>query len=314
MRNLIGRMLSLAMLLFFHGFAAFHSTAQTAAACPTAPNLVKVNVLAAVSFDSSSGLYTYQYTVASDPSSQQDVSDFAIDFAAPISNVTSPQGWTNGTFNGRSTTHWAATAAAPLPAGTPDVGQVPPALFPIKAGKSMSGFSLQSPNPPGPVNFYVLGDGGIPETASEAEAEALMDNCPQSTGGLLDMAVSGTTQGPVQFIPVQIDIKPGGSPNAVNPNNQGVVPVAILSSSSFDATQVDPITVRFGRAAAAPVDGGHVEDVNGDGIPDLVLQFSTPATGIVCGDTSETLTGKTLQGSAIRGSDSVVTVDCKKPH
>src|SRR5579864_3460229 len=62
----------------------------------------------------------------------------------------------------------------------------------------------------------------------------------------------------------------------------------------------------------APTDGGHIEDVNNDGLPDLVFQFPTPLTGIVCGDTSETLTGKTLSGTSIQGSDSVITVDCKK--
>ncbi len=88
--------------------------------------------------------------------------------------------------------------------------------------------------------------------------------------------------------------------------------MAILSSPSFDATRVDPTTVRFGPAGAAPTDAGHTDDVNKDGLPDLVFQFPTPATGIVCGDTFEVLTGKIVGGTPIRGSDSVVTVSCKK--
>jgi len=44
------------------------------------------------------------------------------------------------------------------------------------------------------------------------------------------------------------------------------------------------------------------------------VEFPAPATRILCGDTSETLTGKTLNGTSIRGSDTIVTVDCKKQH
>jgi hypothetical protein len=280
--------------------------------CPTPPNLVKVIATATVSFDSSAKLYTYSYTVQSDPSSQQEVSGVAIDFAPPIQNVTSPKGWTSATFAGRNTLVWAATAVAALPAGVADVGQVPPGLFQIKPGNSQVGFSFQSPNPPGPVNSYALGFADLGGADTEDGAEAIADSCPQSVGGFFDLAVIGTTQGPVQFIPVQIDIKPGETPNAVNPRDQGVVPVAILSSPSFDATQVDPTSVRFGPNGAAPTDLGHVEDVNKDGLPDLVFQFPTLATGIVCGDTFEVLTGKILSGAPIRGSDTIVTVDCKK--
>jgi hypothetical protein len=280
--------------------------------CPTPPNLVKVSVKATVSFDPVSSLFTYQYTVSSDATSQQEVSDIAIDFANPVSNVSSPNGWTSSTFADRNTVHWKATAAAPLAPDQVDVGQVPPGLFQIKPGTSLSGFSFQSPNQAGPVNAYALGFADLGSAASEAEAETIEDSCPQSVGGFFDLAVVVSTQGPVQFIPVQIDIKPGGTPNAINPHDQGVVPVAILSSSIFDATSVDPASVRFGPALAAPTDGGHVQDVNNDGLPDLLFQFPTPATGIVCGDTSETLTGKTLTGTPILGSDSVVTVSCKK--
>lgn len=203
--------------------------------------------------------------------------------------------------------------AAPLPPDQPDTGQVPPGLFQIKPASSLSGFSFTSPNQPGLVNFYALGFVDLPGADTEAEAESLLDNCPQSTGGFFDLAVTGTTQGPVTFIPVQIDIKPGSSPNAINLADQGVVPVAILSSASSDSTTVDPATVKFGPGGALAQNGaGHSEDINNDGLPDLVLQFPTEATGIACGDTSATLTGETFSGTEISGSDSVVTVHCKK--
>jgi hypothetical protein len=112
---------------------------------------------------------------------------------------------------------------------------------------------------------------------------------------------------------VALDIKPGTFPNTINPKSNGVIPVAILTTSSFDATLVDPRSVRFGpKGATEAHQQGHVEDVNHDGEPDLVLHFKTQATGIKCGDTSASLTGETLDGIPIQGSDAIKTVGCKE--
>ena len=114
-------------------------------------------------------------------------------------------------------------------------------------------------------------------------------------------------------IPVSIDIEPGQFPNRIHisqdPNRIEMTTVAILTTSTFDATTVDPTTVRFGKTGtkAAPVQAT-VADANGDGVPDLVLRFRTQDTGLQCGDTSAVLTGQTVSGQAIQGSDSIVTV------
>src|SRR6476469_9805892 len=197
-------------LLFLLGCTCI-APAQTVN-CPTPPNLVKVGVQANVTFDPVSKLFTFQYTVSNDATSQQEVSDVAIDFADPVSNITSPRGWTSSTFADRNTVHWKATAAAPLASGQVDVGQVPPGLFQIKPGTSLSGFSFQSPNNAGPVNTYALGFTDLGAASTEAEAETIEDTCP-GVGSFFDLAVLGSTQGPVLFVPVQIDIKPGGTPN-----------------------------------------------------------------------------------------------------
>ena len=289
----------------------WRSSAQSVK-CPAPPNLVSATVKATVTFDPNANLYTYQYTVTSDLSSRQDINAVAVDFSPPVKNVTHPKGWAGIPSAGRNTMVWAAVAVAPLPPGTRDNGQVPPSLFPIKPGNSLAGFSFQSPNPPGSVNSYALGPPSLGVADSEAGAEAIAEQCPRSIGGFFDLAIVGTTQGPAKFIPVQISIRPGSSPKTISPGAQEAIPVAILSSPSFDATTVDPATVRFGPAGATPIGSPRVADANNDGIPDLVFQFASAATGVLCGDTSEVLTARTLSGKSIQGSEPIVTVDCKK--
>jgi hypothetical protein len=110
---------------------------------------------------------------------------------------------------------------------------------------------------------------------------------------------------------VEIDIKPGSDPNSINPESKGIIPVAILTTDDFDATTVDPLSVQFGPEDGATEvhEKGHIEDVDEDGDPDLVLHFITQETGIVCEDVEARLTGETFDGQAIEGFDSVNIVD-----
>jgi hypothetical protein len=116
----------------------------------------------------------------------------------------------------------------------------------------------------------------------------------------------------VSPLTVTIDIKPGSYPNSINLGSGGNVPVAILGSPSFDATSVDPTTVRL---ASAPVQlkgkgtsMASVEDVNGDGIADLVVHVSTEALQLSESDTEAVLEGQTFGGVYIRGVDTVRVV------
>ncbi|MCX5885310.1 MAG: hypothetical protein NT096_05300 [Proteobacteria bacterium] len=111
-------------------------------------------------------------------------------------------------------------------------------------------------------------------------------------------------QGTVVSEQVSIDIKPGSFPNSINLKSKGNVPVAILSSPTFDASTVDWGTVEFAGAPALSI-GGSPEDVNSDGLLDLVLHFSTQSLNLTSGDTEACLTGKTLSGQEFKGCDSV---------
>ena len=109
---------------------------------------------------------------------------------------------------------------------------------------------------------------------------------------------------------VEIDIMPSGDPNSINPSIEGVLPVAILGSDSFDVADVDVTTLAFGPSGA-PFDhsqGPHFEDLNGDGFTDLMVHFRVEETGIEFGDRMACLRGETLDGTSFAGCDAVRTV------
>jgi hypothetical protein len=115
-------------------------------------------------------------------------------------------------------------------------------------------------------------------------------------------------------IPVGIDIKPDEAVNEVNPRSQGKLKVALLSADTFDATQVDLETIRFGATGAeAPRLRSWVEDVNGDGRLDTVLAFEVQDTQLTCASTSAVLSGSTQAGERFQGSDAVVPTGCNGP-
>ena len=129
--------------------------------------------------------------------------------------------------------------------------------------------------------------------------------------GLAAIAASLMAVAAVQANPtVDIDIKPGSDPNSINPRSRGLISVAILGSDTFDVTDVDVTTLAFGPDGASPV---HIalEDVNEDGYVDLISHYRTQDAGFKCGDTEGILRGRTVDGVAIEGSDSVRIVPCR---
>ena len=129
--------------------------------------------------------------------------------------------------------------------------------------------------------------------------------------GTLGMALPGAWQEP-EAMEVTIDIKPGDEPTVMDPRSEGMIPVAILSTDDFDATSVDPASVRFGANGddAAPV-RSMTEDIDQDGDTDLMFLFRAVQANIKCGDTSASLTGKTRAGQPIAGSESFTTEGCR---
>jgi probable HAF family extracellular repeat protein len=115
---------------------------------------------------------------------------------------------------------------------------------------------------------------------------------------------------------VAIDIKPGDASNVIKPGSSGTLPVAILSSKSFDAATVWPISVTVANAVVALRPDGEprasLKDVNRDGRLDLLLHVSKDALTLPRSSGRAELCGETMtpgaRGVVIEGTDAVRVV------
>jgi hypothetical protein len=109
---------------------------------------------------------------------------------------------------------------------------------------------------------------------------------------------------------ITTEIKLGDGPNCVNPKNKGVVPFAILGGE-FDVTTINQATLQVdddinaGTGGVAPAKLS-INDINGDGINDLVIHFNTQdlnKAGLLTDGRTIYITAKLLNGTLLVGSD-----------
>ena len=110
---------------------------------------------------------------------------------------------------------------------------------------------------------------------------------------------------------VKIDIEPTDETNMVNLSQKGALEAAILGAADFKIDDVDRETVML----KGQENNGNfrVEDVNNDGIKDLIVTFDTDDLSLDEDTKMLTLEGKTLDGKSFEGSDSVNVAATQKP-
>jgi len=117
-----------------------------------------------------------------------------------------------------------------------------------------------------------------------------------------------------KIIPIVIDVKPGNGDEVdpINLKSKGKTPVAVLSTETFDATTMNIGSIRFAGASVNVKNNGtfqaSFEDVNADGLLDLVLHFNTQDLNLTSASTEATLTGTTDNGRCVSATDSIKIV------
>lgn len=115
-----------------------------------------------------------------------------------------------------------------------------------------------------------------------------------------------------------IDIAPADTANIIHIGTRGMVQIAILSNTSFDApSMVTRSSLTFGRfgdeqsliyypvIVPVSIPACRILDVNGDGLKDLVCQFDRQRAGFQLTDTLGVVRGKTKTGVTFKGTDAV---------
>ncbi len=113
-------------------------------------------------------------------------------------------------------------------------------------------------------------------------------------------------------VEVAIDIKPGSDPNCFNLNGKGVIPVAVLGSSTFDVSDIDTSQVLFDglevRVRGNSLPQCSIKEVSGDAYQDLVCQFVDDPNFWSGGTAEGSVTGVLFDGTTFEGTDSICIV------
>ncbi|MGH9866913.1 MAG: Kelch repeat-containing protein [Candidatus Polarisedimenticolia bacterium] len=111
---------------------------------------------------------------------------------------------------------------------------------------------------------------------------------------------------------VRIDVRPGNEDNVIHPGSAGLLPVAVAGELAFDVRSVDATTATFAGAPVARRPNGSsmasVKDLNGDGFPDLLMQFLGARLVIPDGLTEGQFLGRTLDELPLAGTDLIRVV------
>jgi hypothetical protein len=113
-----------------------------------------------------------------------------------------------------------------------------------------------------------------------------------------------------QLFEVQIDIRPDSEENPIKLGSRGVIPVILYGEVDFAVEDIDVDTLAFGPngSPVAHRNGPHFDDLDGDGLLDMILHHRIADTGLTGYDTEACLNGETIDGISFEGCDDVTPV------
>lgn len=172
-----------------------------------------------------------------------------------------------------------------------------------RSGSGHSGLWLIQPDGSGVEALHGTDGADRPVWSPDASKIAFDDFMHIYVFDLTNRTVKPLTQ--LNVLSIVIYIKPGVA-NTISPKSERSIPVAILSAPWFDPVrQIDQSSIRFGptgteRSAASCI----ADDVNEDGVTDLVCQFDV-AAAFSPANTEGILKAKDANGILFEGRDAV---------
>ncbi len=136
------------------------------------------------------------------------------------------------------------------------------------------------------IGDYDCNGNGIPDsvdiangTSQDCNGNGIPDECDIASGTSKDVNHNGIPD-ECETIIANLDIKPGSCPNPFNPKSQGVLPVALVGTSTFSVTDVVLESLQLARSDGV---GGSVPPLFGPPGPHPVFaDVATPFTGAPC--------------------------------
>ncbi|MDH5648173.1 MAG: PPC domain-containing protein [Gammaproteobacteria bacterium] len=155
-------------------------------------------------------------------------------------------------------------------------------------------------------NFHLPATGryyvGVSNYPRYFQNGGVVTNATRGASGDYTLVITGVSPD-VQMI--DIEVKPGNHEWApINPKSRGKIPVAILSTGSFDARNVDLTTLTFGSTgdeASLSHCGKSNQDFNNDGRLDVMCHFNNQDASFNYSDIEGILRGATTDGTRIEG-------------
>lgn len=328
----------------------FSTFCEGADYCPSPRSGVDPIVKTSVSFDKKTMLYRYRYSLKNGGNGRLPLDFFGLYITETPSSSRSPAHWI-GTFTDLSFAPsdftWLTHAPKDSEANKiSDSVTLSDPAYALKPGQSAEGFEIISPQPPGVVQFYAE---GFTQPAVSTPTEKNDEPVPQcETSNFknpkIQNQVTGMTTGPsdpaIQSVRIRAREEKGeGRCSTIYPKKpSGKIAILVLSTRSFDASQIDVSSVIFGPGyapaiASRPTPSGKGEKIDEDeqmewerssedfraGEADrknvhsknLLLTFNVADLDVQCNlDRALFLRGKTTAGQLFVGAVPAKTAGC----
>lgn len=319
-----------------------------ASVCSSPPSSVKPSLSASVNFDKKKQMYKYQYKIKNGSDAQIPLDYFGLLMNQAPELFSSGKYW-GGKFISLSYApknfRW-TTDAVDDPNRVTGDGKLSTPSYAIKPGTSLGGFEIWSAQPPGISQFYAEGFTQPLTSSSTTEADEVIPDCPgwDFENPKIQTQVTGMTIGPSDPAIISVRIRAREekglrSSEPIDPKKpSGKISVLVLSTSTFDSTQIDVTNVVLGPGYAKPLSSKVVEPGIGEKLEsekltdwekfneeanpkeanhrkvknkNILLTFDVASLDVQCNlDQALFLRGKTKAGQQFVGAFSARVVGC----